>query len=390
MSPSADFEEDAARRNYKAPYSHNHPIPTIQRYREHREELEGRTEQAEEAQRTEEDDSRARRAFSSVKKIVKNEDKEDPRGSPYPTANRHTHASDLPPADHDSTLPQVRTDENGPDYENDHEDKHGKHKLTATEQVAGSSDPKEKRKAMKHTKRTDGGRVVTDPITHLPLVIRDSTTKDLKRAPENDTAPGLKGKTGTGLSVDSKSSSELDRERQGLQDDYAGMQKMFPPPSFEDTRAELARTYQLALVVGLGIITVLATLVVLFILVLSSRTPTPPNISNSQNSHKSGSFFPLAFAIILAASLGTAVIYQIQGWLGKKIESVWDDEVWDAARAQEMKSNNEPGRLPESVAWMNSFLSSVWPLINPDLFASVIDMLEDVMQASLPKVIRMV
>ena len=37
-----------------------------------------------------------------------------------------------------------------------------------------------------------------------------------------------------------------------------------------------------------------------------------------------------------------------------------------------------------SVEWLNSFVKVVWPLINPDMFVSIIDMVEDVMQASLP------
>jgi Ca2+-dependent lipid-binding protein len=37
---------------------------------------------------------------------------------------------------------------------------------------------------------------------------------------------------------------------------------------------------------------------------------------------------------------------------------------------------------------MNSFLGIMWGLIDPDLFASVADTLEDVMQASAPGVIE--
>lgn len=44
-------------------------------------------------------------------------------------------------------------------------------------------------------------------------------------------------------------------------------------------------------------------------------------------------------------------------------------------------------KQPESAAWLNSLLSSIWPIINPSLFVSITDMLEDVMQASLPKLI---
>lgn len=34
---------------------------------------------------------------------------------------------------------------------------------------------------------------------------------------------------------------------------------------------------------------------------------------------------------------------------------------------------------------MNAFTSTIWPLLNPDMLTSVVDMIEDVMQASLPK-----
>ncbi|KAI0799413.1 hypothetical protein GGR55DRAFT_684027 [Xylaria sp. FL0064] len=44
--------------------------------------------------------------------------------------------------------------------------------------------------------------------------------------------------------------------------------------------------------------------------------------------------------------------------------------------------------IPESVEWMNSLLGIVWGLINPDMFASVADTLEDVMQASVPGIIE--
>ena len=44
--------------------------------------------------------------------------------------------------------------------------------------------------------------------------------------------------------------------------------------------------------------------------------------------------------------------------------------------------------LPESVEWMNTLLAIVWGLINPDMFSGVADMLEDVMQASVPGVIE--
>lgn len=388
---SADFDEEAARRDYKAPYSHNHPIPTIQRYREHRNELDEQYKQAEDAQHTEQDDSRAKRVFNSVKAIVKNEDKKDPAGDPYPTFNRNTDEDKHEPDEHDSGIPDVPSADDG----NGQLGQQNGQEQSATEKAAGHTDPKQKRKEMKHNKRDDGGREVTDPVTHLPLVIRDSTTKDLKRAPENEPAPGSTKKTSTGLSGASKSSSKLNLEEKELQNNYDGMRKMFPPPAFDDARAELVRTYQLALTTALSIIVALSAAIILLLLYMSWRSGQNLSEASSWNTtkqeqHSNRLYIALMSATGVASVIAVGVIVQIRGWLGKKVEAIWEDEVWDAARVEEEKSNQTNDRLPESVAWMNSLLSSVWPLINPDLFASLVDMLEDVMQASLPKVIRMV
>jgi Ca2+-dependent lipid-binding protein len=42
--------------------------------------------------------------------------------------------------------------------------------------------------------------------------------------------------------------------------------------------------------------------------------------------------------------------------------------------------------IPESVEWMNTLIAVIWGLVNPEMFNSVADTLEDVMQASLPGV----
>ena len=44
--------------------------------------------------------------------------------------------------------------------------------------------------------------------------------------------------------------------------------------------------------------------------------------------------------------------------------------------------------LPESVEWMNTMLEIGWHLVNPEMFQSVADTLEDVMQASVPGIIE--
>ncbi|KAE8444083.1 hypothetical protein EG329_000865 [Mollisiaceae sp. DMI_Dod_QoI] len=410
MSSAADFDEEAARRDYRAPYSHKHPIPTIQRYREHRNQLDGQQNQAEASQHTEEDDTRAKRAFNSVKAIIKNEDKKDPAGDAYPTSNQNTEDAGRDPSQHDSTIPGVPSasddkgeldeqsdNQDGPVNQSGHDDngKNRQQNQSATEKVHGHTDPKQKRKEMKHNKPNDGGREVTDPITHLPLVIRDSTAKDLRRAPENEPAPGHQKKTSTDLSGTSKSSSQLSLEEKVLQENYDGMQKMFPPPSYDDARDELARTYQSALVVGLSVILVLSTVIILLLVYMESlsyRHMQPPISTQKepQDRHLNRLYITMATVTAIASGITFLTIIQIRGWLGNKVKGIWEDEVWDAARLEEHNSNQSNERLPESVAWMNSLLASVWPLINPDLFASLVDMLEDVMQASLPKVIRMV
>jgi len=399
MSSAADFTKEAARRDYKAPYSHNHPIPTVQRYREHRSELDDNYKQAEDAQHTKEDDSRVKRAFSSAKSAFKDGDSKHPAGDPYPTSNRNTDASERTPADHDSGIPGVPSTDTGEGQtaQRDGEGKDGKKgpEQSATEKAAGHSDPKQKRKAMKNNKRDDGGREVTDPITHLPLIIRDSTTKDLKRAPENEPMPGTTKRTGTGVSQASKSSSQLDLEQDELQDNYDGMRKMFPPPAFDDTRAELAKTYQNALTIALSIIVALSVAVISllgFVILTNGNHSLEENswLSRKPHEHSNWLYITLGTTIGVVSVIGLAVVVQVRGWLGKKVESIWEDEVWDAAKVEEQKSNQSHSRLPESVAWMNSLLASVWPLVNPDLFTSLADMLEDVMQASLPKVVRMV
>ncbi|KAF8873769.1 hypothetical protein BD779DRAFT_1664331 [Infundibulicybe gibba] len=43
---------------------------------------------------------------------------------------------------------------------------------------------------------------------------------------------------------------------------------------------------------------------------------------------------------------------------------------------------------PESAKWLNALLHSVWPIVNPALFVSIADMLEDALQATLPKLVH--
>lgn len=44
--------------------------------------------------------------------------------------------------------------------------------------------------------------------------------------------------------------------------------------------------------------------------------------------------------------------------------------------------------IPESVEWMNTLVGLGWNLVNPEMFSSMADLLEDVMQASVPAMVE--
>jgi hypothetical protein len=408
MTTQGNFdEEEVSRRTYTAPYNSNHPVPTVQRYREHRDELQNQQKQEEETYNNREE-GKLQHAVSSVRNIFVGQDNKHAPGDPYPAENRNDAAatqrqeqsSPVPPAapakdkHYVPHAPQIQQNSeydaqevgrhNEEQKDSKDSRKNGGGGRSATEINAGITDPRQKRKNMKHMKRDDGGREVTDPVTHLPVVIYDSTDKRLEKAPENETPSDSMPRSATGLSGDQKSKSQIDLETRQIHDEHAGMQKVFPPPNFDDAQAELKRTYQFALTVALASIVTFATLVLVLwqLLTLTSRDTVTSGSSVRL-------FVPIFITVILSAVFGFSIIWGVRGWLGKKVEEIWQDEIWDAARDQETEEI-ESRSLPESTQWLNSLLASVWPLINPDLFISLSDTLEDVMQASLPKMVRMV
>ena len=202
MSQSDQFrEEDEAQQPYGHPRSGKRQIPTISKYRAERRELEDQMRETEEAQQDPSDESRPKRAYGSVKAIFKEEDK--PAKSdhdPYPVSNHQYQGNQAEPGDKtgdDGAMSDVDAeDEKDPSskqtdgrqqqqQQQQQQQKTGsrdedggedqQQEPTATEAVIGTLDPKEKRKAMKKTKRHGGGREVTDPVTHLPIIIHDQT-----------------------------------------------------------------------------------------------------------------------------------------------------------------------------------------------------------------------
>ncbi|KAL7624989.1 hypothetical protein AAE478_004203 [Parahypoxylon ruwenzoriense] len=403
MSNQADFEHDASAREYGNPHSARHPIPTIQGYRQHRKELAGQLEDEEQAQQGPEDLSKPKRVFESAKAIIQGQDAPKSQHDPYPSTNRNyarqpveyttgegmggrfdrlqdesarkeekEEEGEEGRGEGEGEREREGIEENGGDSDNK---KEGNRDRSATEAAASALDPKEKRKAMEKIKRHGEGREVTDPVTHLPIVIHDQTEKDLNSVLRNE--PGVHHHTATGPQGASKSDRELKLERKKLQRAYNGMQRVFPPPNFDHTRRELASIYQQAVYTGLAINASLAA--ALFLL------PSP----FLGHGHSAGLWRTL-FSTTLFALLGGATVLSMGKWANKKATEAFEDETWHAARREEQAALKDNEELPESVQWLNSLFAAIWPLVNPDLFASLVDQIEDVMQASLPKAIKMV
>lgn len=392
-----DFEDRGPRKAHGGPYTSKHPVPTIKGYREHRAELKRHDDETDAASTyTDEQgdgptESKAKRAYDSVKAIATGQDQAQAQQNPYPTSNRNAHSPPQPPPEADETS----SDESEPEASSHRHRPHGRrqkkeeeNKKSATETATASIDPKEKRKAMKKSHPSHVGRPVTDPVTHLPVTIHDMTDDHLHSSPENVPGPDEDQRALTGISCENKSRSQINLEKEELDRGLKGMRMLFPPPNFEDTKKEMMRTYRTAIWAGLAGMTFVGVIAVGLMYAVGSASPR-----NSGWLAKSGGWFNgISTTLILALAAGNvfALVTGITAWLSRKVSDIFEDEVWDSARRQEIKSNQSEMEMPESVAWLNGMLASVWRLINPDLFSGLVDTLEDVMQASLPKVIRMV
>ncbi|KAI9880283.1 MAG: hypothetical protein M1830_004402 [Pleopsidium flavum] len=354
-----DLGGDASTRRYKDPYTSHHPVPTVQRYQQHQEQRE--------AQPTVPDGSR----------------ENETTGQPYESKNLNAEQANTNGPDH--SFPngsiEVKQAKHGSGGNEGEAQKSGKNHDTP-QSMAADLDPRQKRKSMKNRKENHAGREVTDPVTHLPVTIHDSNRGELENAPENLPPTGSEARSSTNAS---KSRSQLNKETDEEQDAHRGMEQLFPPPSFDSVCSELARTYEFAITVGLGLVLAVVLLVLLMSQLITGRTPRN---AGQQSKSWLGLLLPHLAVAAVGLSLGCSVIWGLRGWLKNKVKDVWEDEVWDAARGPDEQSTYSP--TPESTQWLNYLLASIWPLVNPDLFTSLADTLEDVMQASLPKFVRMI
>jgi len=244
----------------------------------------------------------------------------------------------------------------------------GQQVQTDTTQSSNPRNVKEYQQQLKERQGDRAERQVTDPVTHLPVTIRDYTDDDFKDADDNQ--EGERKNVAQSLSAAGSSGSAPDRRDEQQQSEHDGLEEMFPPPAYNAARKDLERVWKKAM--AFAIISIVG--ICLASLAISAT------------------FVGRVGAMVFLSTVGTGacvgLTLGLQEWIEKKVRAVWEDEVWEAQRVQSHKQMHTDH--PESTRWFNKLLGSIWPLINPDLFASLGDMLEDVMQASLPSMVRMV
>jgi len=111
----------------------------------------------------------------------------------------------------------------------------------------------------------------------------------------------------------------------------------------------------------------------------------------------------LPYSISIFIAIGSAVSW----W--RRVEGLWADVVfyeqsdrgcqvcyppllsmWFLSDEINQRMNTPGPEGNESVEWLNGAISKLWPQINADLFSTVVDLIEDVMQASMPPVVSQV
>lgn len=93
--------------------------------------------------------------------------------------------------------------------------------------------------------------------------------------------------------------------------------------------------------------------------------------------------------LIPPALLSYALLFR----MNKASEADFEQRVWHAERMRGLAAGSDVDgdgkvtdeeRTRESAEWANAVIRGLWPIINTDMFSSLVDMLEDIMQSSVP------
>lgn len=369
MSGQEDAER--SRKNFHGAYGQNRPIPTISRYEKEKEARQAQAlpDESDEASGPALDQSRTERAKNTWRDYWSRDDGAEQKASQNDDGK--------PDAGRDGEITDQQDDESEEDTE-----------VAADTSEVSPADPKTRRKNLKKGREDPAERRVTDPVTHLPVRIHDFTKQSLEEVEENPAPWGSTSRTATGLSNKRKDAGQLEQETKDAQDGLDSMNALFPPPSFDSLRDELIGVNRLGITVGL-----LGAAFIVLLAVALEHVFTPDRLAYWTNANVEARWwiFKSGTWLILGTLSGAAIwelIACTRIWVTNRIEDVWQEQVWEAnleARERAAKAHDT-----ESVSWLNSLFAAVWPLVNPDLFVSLADTLEDVMQASLPRVVQMV
>ncbi|THU78065.1 hypothetical protein K435DRAFT_786410 [Dendrothele bispora CBS 962.96] len=221
-------------------------------------------------------------------------------------------------------------------------------------------------------------REVTDPITRRPLLIHDPSSSDLDKISLGQLDPST---------AHQSSSNSHDGDRSSMEDliRRETSQPWWTDPDDSGRRFRTRFALFAGAAAGLG-----GSASILLSSMLGRL------FSGGGGPSGSGGGGRLVWTDLLVGSLGCTVIalatagfafyHDILDYVSQKPK----DEARERPEIPKEKPSAKPSSQidPESALWFNSFLSTLWPIVNPILFTSLSDMLEDALQASLPKFIH--
>ncbi|KAI0357862.1 hypothetical protein OH77DRAFT_1308845 [Trametes cingulata] len=132
------------------------------------------------------------------------------------------------------------------------------------------------------------------------------------------------------------------------------------------------------------------------------------SITNASIGYISAAFVASFLLSALFSSVTTRVLclippallsYCLLFRVNKAAEADFEQRIWHAERMRGLAAGSDVDgdgkvtdeeRTRESAEWANAVIRGLWPILNTDLFSSLIDMLEDIMQSSVPTFIHSV
>lgn len=253
------------------------------------------------------------------------------------------------------------------------------HGVNTLQAPSGEHDPKYAQDNSNRGKVADSEREVTDPITHLPVMIHDFTSQELKNALDKMPPTGSQQPLESDVGENRNSKILSDKILEG-EEPHDGLFAT----SYEYVKAELISKFRFAVNAGMAVILLLMALILLFVQFF--------DVSKKLSSSDEVSQRPQATVILATITVEAAVfvfgVWVFRRWVESKADDLWEGQMRQSKRQGEREKADT--HTPESTEWLNSLLASIWPLVNPELFRSLADTLEDSMQASLPKLVNMI